>query len=418
MPWRVRSVPIFAALLLSSCGFIGIDLLDGQYGALRDAGDGAIEGGPGDDDGSVSNDGGSSSDASRADAGQETDGGSENDAGGRLDGSPSDARVSDANVAPPSDASATDAQTPPACAAGFADCDSTPLTCETQLGTVNDCSSCNDVCPANGGTAICNARSCATACDATGTYAIKITVSVTWPTGVLNGGSGTSVLWSRFTGTQSGNNLVGTLQPCGFVLPDFSLNPLVANELYQLTLPNTLFDHIPPYIQPVSTTLSSPGGFLLGAAFSMPSTSFQVGANLTNPASDPWPSVAMLPTLDIDADGKAGVTANYTSGGGYLLPRANMTGTTRSDRGYSATRFSLTAAGSGTSCSELNGTVNFSNFDTHIAGCHISGGADCTTTQRDTLDMGRPLFAPTSATLRAIKVAANATCTAVRAALP
>jgi hypothetical protein len=250
----------------------------------------------------------------------------------------------------------------------------------------------------------------------TGTYAIRIDAAVTWPSGVISGGSGMSVLWSRFTGTQSGNNLVGTLQPCGFTLPDFAL--AAPSELYQLTLPNTLFDHIPPYIPAVPTTFSSPSGFVLGAAFSLPMIAFQVGANLSNPASDPWPSVGALPTVDMDADGKAGVTGNYTSGGGYTYPRANTLGTARSDRGYTASRFALAGSGSTTSCGELNSSVNFSKFDSHIVGCHISGGSDCTTVQRDQLDSGRPVFAPTSATLRAVKVAAGATCTQVRAALP
>jgi hypothetical protein len=252
----------------------------------------------------------------------------------------------------------------------------------------------------------------------TGTYAIKIVAAVTWPNGVVNGGSGTSVLWSRFTGTQSGNNLVGTLQPCGFTVPDFALNPAVANELYQLKMPDTLFDHVPAYIPAVSATLSSPSGFVLGAPFSLPAIAFQVGANLSNPATDPWPAVGSLPTIDMDADGKAGVTGSYTSGGGYTYPRANTLGTARSDRGYTASRFALTGSGSTTSCTELNSSVSFSNFDTHIVSCRISGGSDCTTTQRDTLDSGRPVFAPTSATLRAVKVAAGATCTSVRAALP
>jgi len=150
----------------------------------------------------------------------------------------------------------------------------------------------------------------------------------------------------------------------------------------------------------------------------MPAIAFQVGANLANPATDPWPAVAAVPAVDTDADGKAGVTANYTTGGGYTYPRANMTGSTRADRGYTTSRFAVSASGTGTSCSELNGSANFTSFDTHIVSCRISGGADCTTAQRDTLDSGRPVFAPTSATMRALKVAAGATCTAVRAALP
>lgn len=367
---RVRVLSICAALVSSSCGFIGIDLLDAAANARPDAGQGAAEdaGQGGSSEGGVP----AGTDGGVDEAGAPLDASSGSDASGAREGgtTPDSGAVSEAGVA--ADASASDTGTPDA----------------------------------------------GTACDASGTYAVKFSISVSWPTGVVSGGGGTSVFWGRFTGTQSGNDLAGTLQPCGFTLPDFSLNPVAGNELYQLVLPNTLFDRVPPYIPAVPATFTSARGFALGSTFSMPTVAIQVGTNLTNPATDPWPTAAALPTLDTDLDGKPGATATYTNGGGYSFPRANMTGTVRTDRAYTGTRFAFDGSGNNPSCSELIGNLNFSSFDSHVVGCRISGGADCTTTQRDQADSSRPLATPSSATLRAIKVAANSTCAAVRAALP
>lgn len=369
---RVRVLSIFAALVSPSCGFVGIDLLDAAANARSDAGQraagdagqgGLSEGGvPAGNDGGV-DEGGAPSDASQgSDASGARDGGTAPDSGAVSEAGV----VADASV---SDGSAPDAQTP----AG---------------------------------------------CDVSGTYAVKFSISVSWPTGFVAGGAGTSVFWGRFTGTQSGNDLAGTLQPCGFTLPDFSLNPIAGNELYQFVLPNTLFDRLPPYIAAVPATFTSSRAFATGSSFSLATVAIQVGANLANPVSNPWPAVAALPTVDTDADGKPGATASYTNGGGYSYPGANMSGTTRSDRAYAATRFAFDGSGNNPSCSELVGNLNFSSFDTHVVGCRIAGGGDCTTAQRDQVDSSRPLFAPTSATMRAIEVAANTTCAAVRAALP
>jgi hypothetical protein len=413
MVFRASFVAVALALLLDAgCGRLGIQLLDRQ--APVDAGEAVDATAPSGDAGAVDNDGSLSSDgASASDGSIPTDASGGRD-GATSDGATSDGSTADASKSMPVDAGVRDAQVA-SCAPGFVDCDSTPLSCETQLGTIANCASCRDVCPANGGTATCNARSCATLCDASGTYAVKVVVALTWPAGGVKAGAGPSNHWFRFTGTQSGNNLVGSMAPCGITHPDFALNS-TTSELYQLTFPTALFDHVPPYLASSPATLSSPTGFVLGGAFSMPTILYQAGANLSNPATDPWPSAATLPTVDTDGDGQPGVTRNYSNTGGYVYPPAG--GTARADLAYTAARYAFSFSGTSTSCTELNGTSNFTSFDSHIVSCHIAGGATCTTAQRDGIDMGRPLFAPSSATMRAIKVAANSTCAAVRAALP
>ena len=396
MLWRARCFAIFAALAMSGCGRVGVELMDLTAG-FRDGGADDAEVGGSDGDGGFDGD---------AEASTQRDGGA----------------LGDGGVVPVPDASASDAAVDarvPACVTGYADCDSDPRTCETQLGTVANCATCGNACPANGGTATCSAaKTCATVCNMSGTFAIKISVTVSWPTSAINGGSGPASLWGRFIGTQSGNNVAGTLQACSIILPDFALNPVVGNELYQLSFPNTLFDHQPFYIPSAPLTLSSMSGFTVGGAFTIPTRAIQIGVSLTNPTTDPWPASAALVASDMDADGKPGVTGLYSNTGGHVFPRNDISGSQRSDRAYAAARFASNASGTVNSCTDMTGTEAFTFFDTHILGCRVSGGADCAAAQVSMMDMGRPAYVAGSSTMHVLKIAAAATCADVRTALP
>ncbi|MDB4986186.1 MAG: hypothetical protein JWN04_1364 [Myxococcaceae bacterium] len=397
MSWSARSVVTFSALIVSGCGRIGLELLDPSAG-LQDSGPAAFP-----DAAAPSEDASSDADAATAHDGGEA----------LADGSLSAGDAGPKAVA--SDAAVGDAQVS-ACVPGFADCDGTPTTCETPLGTVAHCSSCSDVCPANGGTAVCSAGACATVCNMTGTYAVKIASPLTWPAAVVNGGTGSSNLWARLSLTQAGNTLSGTVEPCGITLPDFSLNPALGAELYQLYFPSTLFDHVPAYIPTSAVAITSSSGFTIAQPLSFPNLAIMVGASLTNPLTDPWPSAAALAAPDVDADGKPGVTGLYSNTGGHTYPRADAI--LRVDQAYAGARFVLSGSGNLASCTDLTLSGAFAHFDTHIVSCHIAGGGDCIAAQRDTVDGNRPAFAATTASMHVVKAAAGITCTQVRALVP
>jgi hypothetical protein len=57
-------------------------------------------------------------------------------------------------------------------------------------------------------------------------------------------------------------------------------------------------------------------------------------------------------------------------------------------------------------------------FDNHIIGCHIQGGGECDTTQRNFVDSNRTVYKVTSATFTSKRIPLDATCAAVRAAAP
>ena len=365
MSGYARCFAILIALACTACGRIGVELVGSapQDGGSEDAEVGMADAkvGPGDAAQEL--------DGSRAADGSGTD-------GSRTDGSATDgSALVDGNVETSSDASVADASGSDAQAGG-------------------------------------------TLCNLTGTFAVKLAIGVSWPAGLIQSGSGTSNIWARWTVTQSADQLTGTWQPCGFDLPPFSLSPAVANEPYQLLVPSTLFDHVPAYLPATAVSATSASAFKLGQPITLPSFALQVGVALANPMTDAWPSAATLAgmNVDMDGDGKAGVTSNYNNMSPYLYPRADalVVGGQRSDRAYTAVRFGLSASLSLTSCTDLLGNASFSNFDTHIMGCRISGGGDCSTMQRDTIDSGRPGYSVDSATFHAVKVAASATCTDVR----
>jgi hypothetical protein len=64
------------------------------------------------------------------------------------------------------------------------------------------------------------------------------------------------------------------------------------------------------------------------------------------------------------------------------------------------------------------GTANVTKFDSHVVGCHIQGGGNCSTSDRDFIDQNNVTFNVKSASVKLVRVAADATCADVRATLP
>jgi len=256
------------------------------------------------------------------------------------------------------------------------------------------------------------------ACDLSGTYAAKILVNVDWPFGAVKPGSGTFHIWARIVGTTKGGTFTGTLVPCGITIPDFSMASIIPSETYHLDAPTTAFDHDPPYIAPVALTLQSSADFAVGSTFMLPALGVQVGSALANPASDPWSSGTQLPTTDVDADGHPGITLLDANGGDYRYPPVNLTLTQRADQTYAAARVAMRGTGSVESCTDISGVASVTSFDTHIVGCRLTTGDDCSSMQVDMLDQSRPQYQSKSATLVAKKLMTGATCAEVRSALP
>jgi hypothetical protein len=119
----------------------------------------------------------------------------------------------------------------------------------------------------------------------------------------------------------------------------------------------------------------------------------------------------------MDADGKAGVTTPYKSGGSYLAVPVNVSKMPRADKAYLAARVVASMSGTLASCTSITGAATVTNFDTHILGCEHAGGGDCTSTESDFTDTNRPAYVAGAATISLVKVANGASCAAVRGAI-
>ena len=65
-----------------------------------------------------------------------------------------------------------------------------------------------------------------------------------------------------------------------------------------------------------------------------------------------------------------------------------------------------------------NGLIMVSAFDSHVMGCTVGGGKDCSDSQTDFVDQNRMKYQVKSATFTAKRVPDNATCADVRLASP
>jgi hypothetical protein len=310
----------------------------------------------------------------------------------------------------------------PSCSTGYGDCDSSRQNgCETGLDTISNCGSCGRTCPANGGTATCSAGVCGTVCDFSGTYALKLTLASTWSSGsVIASGSGTFNFWMKVQATQAGNSLAVSVTECGRYIPPFRAS--LVSETFLYGYPNSLFDG---NFLPSSATTATLGNSSPTASFALPRMATQMGVNMADPINGSWPStaagIAAGIRVDMDGDGKPGVTAEYANGGSYIYPRtsSSLFGYNRADNPYVASRVSFSLSGSMSSCTAGSGTASFTHVDTRIFACNrASSTTDCTAAEADFLDTNCLNYALGSASYSLLKVANGASCSTIRAALP
>ena len=88
------------------------------------------------------------------------------------------------------------------------------------------------------------------------------------------------------------------------------------------------------------------------------------------------------------------------------------------DNLYLVSRTAVGLTGKTTTCEEQSGTATIKYFDSHVVGCHVKGASECTPTQADFIDQSRSIYQATTGTFKSKKIADNATCADVRAALP
>lgn len=121
----------------------------------------------------------------------------------------------------------------------------------------------------------------------------------------------------------------------------------------------------------------------------------------------------------MDGNGLPGVTVNYRDDSTYDYPRASGTVfSPRVSNPHSATRLVFSLQGALTSCTNAQGAATVTQINTRIFDCTLAAGGDCSSSDASFLDDNCLVYTGTTATYQMTKIAANATCAAVRSALP
>jgi hypothetical protein len=256
------------------------------------------------------------------------------------------------------------------------------------------------------------------------TLAVHIVMDASWPS-TLSTAAGTDKIhvWNLTKVQVNGTELSGDdTRTCGTVLPPFNLSGagqlVTGGQKVHIEFPFSIWE------APTIPRLRSQGrlsGWNPGSMLNIDGTVALIGLTMDDPAAA-WPEdYTGIKAVDADGDGKPGFTAIPKSGDGFVQPPTGIDLLRRpppTDQIYVASRTVIGLQGMLTSCTDVSGPAQVMFFDSHVVGCHVRGGADCTADQTDFVDQGRTIYKINGATFTAKQIPENATCADVRAALP
>lgn len=254
------------------------------------------------------------------------------------------------------------------------------------------------------------------------TEAIHYQLEVSWPANIATvAGSSQVHLWSRAEVTANANQLELALRVCGAILPEANLSAAGklatgGGEKLLIEVPDDIWDA--PGI-PIVKATGTHAGFAVGSDIGHASL-LLLGTMLTDPTG-PWPeSGSEVQATDVEADGALGYTTVPRNSGGYVLPPVaiGLGSGPAAERVYLVSRHGMDPSGSWSSCDAHSGSVAVSAFDTHVVGCRLAGGSECTSAQAAFVDDNRMLYSVTSATYQAKVIPDGSTCADVRSLLP
>ncbi|MBX3227604.1 MAG: hypothetical protein KIT84_14715 [Labilithrix sp.] len=259
------------------------------------------------------------------------------------------------------------------------------------------------------------------ACDANGTWAIKVETPVQWAGSfVVQGGTGTITNWLKSNRTQDGTSVTDEATLCGVHTPDYLSAPAFGGEKYGVAFPDELWES---GVLPTVTINGTLSGTEVGSSFQAEQAAAVLGATMANPATDPWPAnAALLQTLDVDNDGKPGVSVDTASGAEYKNPPLDAFLSARASKVYTAFRQVITTQGSITSCNRVDGSgtvaviANKPAIDQRVLGCQRENGTECSASEYKLLDSAAPVYKPTGdAIVTMVRIPAEASCADIRA---
>jgi len=250
-------------------------------------------------------------------------------------------------------------------------------------------------------------------CPTTYTVATHVVVDVGWDGSLaLAEGSGQVHLWSKSKFVENGNTASVTSRSCGISLPETTTSELAGGYSVLPEIPNTAWDAPSMPIFTGTAMRLSTGAWQVDPGVAL------VGISMLDPNAE-WPDVDEVIGVDVDDDGTPGVTAIPRVGGNFQAPPLNLSQSQHADELHLVSRNIMTLTYSSSGCPERQeGIANVTAFDSHIIGCHVSGGAQCTDSQRDFVDSNRTIYEVQAGRFTSQVVADNASCDEVRAILP
>jgi hypothetical protein len=257
------------------------------------------------------------------------------------------------------------------------------------------------------------------------TLAVHEILDVTWPaTTAAAAGSGKVHIWNRTKLAATGMDLSGTTEACGSVLPEFKLSlggQIVTGKTNGKVLPQFPDAVWDATSMPKFASHGTISGWEAGSTINFDATLGLVGLTMADPKGA-WPdSYKDVTAADHDGDGEPAITAIPKNDGDYTQPPSalGIFGSAPTvDKLYIASRTVIALTGTFASCTEQSGMAQVESFDSHVVGCHVNGGNDCVADQIDFVDTGRTKYQVTGATFASKKVADDASCAEIRAALP
>ena len=246
------------------------------------------------------------------------------------------------------------------------------------------------------------------------TLATRISIEATWPETLgIMGGSTLVHSWGKITFQRSGDAYTTEYRVCGVQPAVYTGTAVTGNiKLYQ-AVPQETFDK--PGMPTVMGKASR-----VGSMFTIEPGPMVIGVMLTDP-NGAWPN---SPTdsgymqVDVDADGKPGVTTLMKDGEGFMGSPVSILQTDRVDQIYGAQRLTYTTTLPDPDCAEtLESTAEVSEQDTLILGCHVKDRGDCTPDERTFIDDNRSRPTRGKATWSAKLIADDATCVQAHDAL-
>jgi hypothetical protein len=279
-------------------------------------------------------------------------------------------------------------------------------------------------------------------CNFSGTWGVKITIPVNWtPQGITSvfiaPGNGTIEQWVKSTRVQTGNTTAETAVVCGIKLPDFSGTNFVGGETYGVRFPDTLFDAINPdggwrsRLQPFTTT-GTLSDSTPNATYTTTASAALIGLTLPNATTATWPAT-ITTAVDSDQDGNPGVTIAMATGpdnnGGVYSNVPVDLSATRANELYVVIRQVTSLSGAASDCDHMSGTASIPKIpatptgkyaiDSHIIGCGLVAGGNCSPAQAGFADGTQPVFSPSGTSVFAsARVPSDATCANIRQLLP